>query len=100
MARHEKSTFTGEKILLDGNEYFACHFERCTIMFHGTAPYNTSGCSFVHCRWGFGGPAALVLQFMNDLYKEGGEFRELVEQTFENIRMGRNPGRSVELTKH
>jgi hypothetical protein len=100
MARFDKQVFIGQQIQLDGNEYFDCSFQRCSILMSGLGPFTLHGCSIENCRFGVGDPAAHVLRYMAALYAMGGEAQAMIEQVFNSIRTGeilgaRIPDRSV-----
>jgi hypothetical protein len=86
MAQHEGETFTNETVVLDGNDYLNCTFTNCEIIFNGTASVSLNGISFNDCRWTFGGPAGMTINFMTALYQAG--VTDLIDQTIDNIRRG------------
>jgi len=88
----ERQTFSNATIIIDGNEYLECKFERCKIVYCGVAVVALNGCSFSDCEWSFDGPAARTVQFMSALYASGGGAKELIEQTLRNIRGKPQPG--------
>lgn len=81
--------FQGDKVRADGNAYRNCYFENCVFVFTRAAPVEFTKCSFDGCRFAFAGAAAMTLSLLTDLYAAG--FRELIEQTFDNIRNGQKP---------
>lgn len=83
--RFEDRDFQGEKIQLDGNEFYRCRFSQCTLIYAALQLPLLKSCSFADCTWSYTGAAAKTLQFLSALHRE---FRELVEQTFEDIRKG------------
>ena len=88
----EKSTFSNQEIRLDGEEFVACHFDNCTMLYGGTRQVKLDGCSFNDVKWQFVDASANTLQFMTALYHGAGEGgRKLIEQTFENIKRGTLP---------
>lgn len=84
MAQHEKVTFIDQQVLLDGNGYDGCKFERCELLFSGGTPPTLANSSFIDCSWTFDGPAERTLRLLAAMY--GGGFQELIERTFDNIR--------------
>jgi hypothetical protein len=83
--------FNGQDITLDNNTFTGCTFRNCRVVFRATGPIALSANSFKeNVKWVFDGPAATTIVFLTELYKSGGEGgRQLVENTFENIRRGR-----------
>ena len=79
-------TYEGEQIELDGNTYTDCRFDNCVLIFKGGDLPSLKDNVFSECGWQFDGAAARTLAFMTAMYHGGG--RELIEQTFENVRQG------------
>lgn len=87
MARYEKSTFQGDKVLLDDNEFIDCTFENCELVFAGTGDVSLSGNVFRNVKWSFDGAAGRTLQFLKAMYRGAGSGgRDLVEKTFASVR--------------
>ncbi len=84
MATYEKTPFIDRSIVIDGNEYLGCEFERCEIIFTGASLPKLVGNKFNNCRYTFDGPASRTIQFMSALYSGGAQ--PLIEGTFEVIR--------------
>jgi len=88
---HNNIKYSGEKIYLDGNEYFGCDFQNCELHYSGGA-VNLTGCSFdTTTSFHFDGSASETIHFMRLLYHSG--FKNLIEKTFENIRSNILPTR-------
>ena len=88
MSKHEKVTFSNQRIVLDGNDYNYCHFEGCTMVYGATeGKIGLNGCSFNGCKWEFEGAALRTLRFLSALYQIDG-MKDFIETTFENIRRG------------
>ncbi|HYE95207.1 MAG TPA: hypothetical protein VD962_03290 [Rubricoccaceae bacterium] len=87
-------TFEQQDVVLDFHHFEGCTFRRCRVHYFGYGPVMLVDCAFEACSWGFDGPAAAAVRFMTDLYQMGGGARELIEQTFENIRSGVHPGQN------
>lgn len=82
--RYEKHPFRDQAVLLDGNEFIECTFDRCELVFAGISPVTMHNPKMNGCGWTMTGPAALTINFMSGLYASGAH--ELIEQTFDNIR--------------
>lgn len=80
---------TGEKVRLDGGSFDGISFRGCTFLFGG-APFSLINCDMSDCKWVFDGQAASTLQVLTMLYHNAGG-RELVEKTFDSIRLGAFP---------
>ncbi len=88
--RFDNKSFFHEKIVLDGNEYHGCTFLHCELMYCGGDGVVLHECLFKESNFGFGGPAAKTMKFLEVLYHGLGEPGvRLVEQTFTNIRLGK-----------
>jgi len=91
--KFEKQTFTNQEVCLDDNEFVECQFNNCTMIYGGGSGPKLVGCSFNNIRWSFADAALNTLHFMTGLYHGAGEGgRQLIEQTFENIKRGKHPG--------
>lgn len=88
MNRIEDETFRGETVVLDYTHYVDCQFEECEMVYHGHGALGLVDCEFLDCHWKLSDAAANTLGFMTTLYHHGGGARELIEQTFKNIRKG------------
>lgn len=79
--------FKNEKIRLDGNTFAQCQFENCVMEYGGGPPPRIVKCTFHGCQWSFTEAASNTVAFLQGVYHGMGDGgRQLVEQTFENIR--------------
>ena len=87
MAKVSDSEISGVTQELDGKEFDGCTFHDCTLVYSGGDPPTIRNCNFGNCRWEFRSAADRTIGFMRALYHGMGEGgRQLVEQTFENIK--------------
>src|SRR3990172_11054774 len=86
--KHENIVFENRSVSLDGESFYRCIFRRCLMKFSAIVPVTMLGCEFDNCEWAFDGPASLAMNFLSQLYQEGEGGKNLVENTFENIRKG------------
>ena len=88
MAKFLDSQFSNATQDLDGNEFDRCTFHDSTLVYSGGDPPTIMNCQFSNtCRWEFRGAAERTVGFMRAIYHGAGEGgRQLIEQTFENIR--------------
>jgi len=92
MDTFENHKFENTEVRLDGNRYINCIFKRCLLIYGGMEVVTLEGCGFHECKWSFVDAAARTINFMAGLYHGAGEGgRNLVEDTFTNIRKGRIP---------
>ena len=90
MEYRDRDDLDGKDVLLDGNTFTGCTFRNCRIIFGATAPIHLGVNNFhENVQWAFSDSASDTLQFLSALYHSKGEGgRQIVEQTFENIRRG------------
>jgi hypothetical protein len=77
-------TFADAVVYLDGNSFYRCKFERCTIVINGLIGCTLADPQFIDCKWTVNGPAQNTLGLLSALYKAGA--KDLVEATFAEIR--------------
>jgi hypothetical protein len=87
--KFQTRAFKNQDVQLDSNEYINCKFEDCKMIYGAKGLVTLKGCDFINVRWVFTDAASDTLQFLTHLYHGGG--RQIVEQTFENIRTGTAP---------
>lgn len=87
-------TFKGQSVVIDGKTFKDTTFDSCVLIFRGGGAVHIERCRFLHCEYVFDGAAANTLAMMAALYRGGA--RELIENTFAEIRAGRN----LSITKH
>lgn len=85
MIAHSKN-FRDMTIYLDGATFENCKFERCIFVYSGALPLSLKGNTLIDCEWQFTGAAELALQFLTALHAQGGDARQLVENTIACIR--------------
>jgi hypothetical protein len=79
--------FNNDKIRMDGNTFVDCEFENCVMEYGGGPLPNMIGCGFNGVQWAFTESAASTISFMQAIYHGmGAGGKQLIEQTFENIR--------------
>lgn len=87
--RYENRKFENQVVQLDGNQYIRCTFQGCTLQYGGSEIPTLKDNEFNRCKWEFTDAAERTIKFMIGLYRGAGEGgRELIEQTFKNIRRG------------
>lgn len=88
MAVFSKTTFSGERVVLDHNSYEGCLFRDCKIVYGAKGRVKLDSCTFENCSYVFDGAAQDTLLFLTGLYQID---RRAIEATFENIRLGAQP---------
>ncbi len=86
MADFENAKFTNEAVNLDGNTYESCTFTDCELIIGASAPFIFAENNVSGCRWTLTGAAAMNMNILTELYQQGPEMQQLVEQTFESVR--------------
>lgn len=92
LTRVENRVFRLQVLTLDNQEFVACEFRDCSLIYAG-GPCGLVGNTFVHTNFQFAGAAVATIKFLELLYRNGGGFNELVEATFQAIREGSYTGR-------
>jgi hypothetical protein len=92
---HENKTFENQDVLLDGSSFTSCTFKRCAIIYRGTGKVQLKGNNFTDCQWRFDGEAGATLQYLAFMHAQGGEFRDIVENTFNSIRGQKPKGKTL-----
>lgn len=91
--KFKSTTFKDEKIELDFNVFDNCIFNDCQLIYRGYGPLGLSGCTFNNATWTFEAAAAQTIQFLSGLYNGAGPGgKQLVEKTFDSIRMSKAAG--------
>jgi hypothetical protein len=88
MAKFSNTIISGERVVLDGNDYTQCLFQNCEIVFGARGKVTLDHCTFDSCSFTFDGPAQDTLLFLTGLYGIG---PAVVERTFDSIRSGALP---------
>ena len=71
--RYDNKHLRNRIVLLDGEQFISCKFERCVIQYAGGVMPIMQDCSFGQCRWQLVGAADLVVKFLRILYHDGGD---------------------------
>ena len=53
MAQFTAESFADEVVVVDGQDYHACEFERCTLVYNGGQIPNLTRCRIHDSRWEF-----------------------------------------------
>jgi len=83
---HQDKTFEDERIELSDNIFHRCKFKRCELVFDGHRSPTFEDNQFVDSVFVFAGSAVRTLYFLANIYHAGPGGREVVEQTFDDIR--------------
>ena len=84
--KYERQLFEGGTEVLDGNEYEACEFRNCTLVYNGGKLPELVQCKFYEVRWQFGDAAGRTLDLLGAIYRGGGGGPVNVQRLFEEIK--------------
>ena len=73
-----KEKFSSMKIFLDGGTFVECEFENCDLVFSAMLPVYLDQCTFTRCTYSFEGAARVAIGFLQGLFGNGSEGREIV----------------------
>ncbi|GAB3103187.1 hypothetical protein G8770_20015 [Aestuariicella hydrocarbonica] len=85
---YSERTFDGERVVLHGNFYRDCTFKNCELVYDGDPSPTFHNNQFVDSVFVFTGPALRTLYFLGNMYRAGEGGQEVVEETFNDIKMG------------
>lgn len=60
-------TFENDSVILDGNDFMDCTFDKCELIIRGTDEFGIHRCTFNVCTYNFQGQAGAVLEFLDVL---------------------------------
>ena len=87
--------FEGERIELHGKSFNHCTFKNCHLVYDGDRSPTFSNNTFIETRFIFSGAALRTLYFLGNMYHAGEGGKEVIDQTFEDIRNGDVHGHEV-----
>jgi hypothetical protein len=90
LTKHVNVTFENITIALDGQEFHACTFRNCRLIYSGGTPPVLDTCAFHGFSFIFAAAAGETLNFMRTMYHGG--FQNLVDTTLNSIRKKAHPG--------
>ena len=79
-------SFKDERIELHGKSFHNCTFENCELIFDGDRPPTLKDNHFTDSTFVFTGAATRTLYLLSNIYHAGDGGKEVIEQTFANIR--------------
>jgi hypothetical protein len=86
----EGKQFGVQRVKLDGRAFKRCSFSASELIFEGKMGFNLESNSFESPRFTFSEGAATTLAVLTTMYKDP-SFKPLVEQTLNNIKIGKMP---------
>lgn len=80
MAKYDQEDFVDDTVTLDGNNYVACTFRRCRLVYSGGPLPTLQSPSFHDCQWEFADQAGRVLILLRSLHSARlGPARQAIE---------------------
>src|SRR6266481_5802800 len=86
---YEQTTFENATLVLDDNEFKACDFRNCTLIYRG-GPYLLQQCSWAKGTLQFEDAAHRTLEFLRFLYGLYPDGPSSLESLFDTIRQKRD----------
>ena len=92
---HQGEAFENQRIELSGNRFHNCTFRNCELVYRGEPSPTFQDNEFIDTVFVFADSAIRTLYLLSNLFHAGEGGREVVEQTFEDIRQGAIHGRET-----
>ncbi len=92
---HKDKTFENERVELVGDRFHNCIFTNCELVFDGHRSPTFSDNEFIDSVFVFTEHAVRTLYFLSNIYHAGDGGRQVIEQTFQDVRDGDFHGREV-----
>lgn len=88
-------TFENERIDLHGKVFRDCTFIKCELVYDGDRSPTFSNNKFIDSVFVFTGSAVRTLYFLSNIYHAGEGGREVIDQTFKDIKEGAIHGHEI-----
>ncbi len=88
-------TFENERIELHGKVFRDCTFNNCELVYDGDRSPTFNNNKFIDSVFVFTGSAVRTLYFLGNIYHAGEGGREVIDQTFEDIKDGSIHGHEI-----
>lgn len=92
---HQDKTFKDERIELQGKSFHNCTFENCELVFDGDRPPTFKDNRFVDTVFVFTDAAVRTIYLLSNIYHAGEGGKEVIEQTFKDLRDGNLHGHEI-----
>jgi hypothetical protein len=83
---YTNKTFENERIDLSDSRVHGCTFINCELVYRGEPSPTFQDNEFINSTFVFRDDAIRTLYFLSNIYHAGAGGREIVEQTFEDVR--------------
>lgn len=91
----QNQTYKNDRIELHGKSFHNCTFENCELVFDGDRPPTLKDNHFINTVFVFTGAATRTLYLLSNIFHAGQGGREVIEQTFADIRDHKLHGREI-----
>ncbi len=88
-------TFENERIELHGKAFRDCTFNNCELVYDGDRSPTFNNNKFIDSVFVFTGSAVRTLYFLGNIYHAGEGGREVIDQTFKDIKDGSIHGHEI-----
>lgn len=95
---YRNQTFKKERIELHGKFFNGCTFEECELVFDGDRPPTFKDNRFVDSVFVFTDAATRTLYLLSNMYHAGAGGKEVIENTFADIREHKLRGHEIRTT--
>ena len=79
-------TFSNERIELHGKSFRNCTFNNCELVYDGDRSPTFKDNQFIDTKFVFSGAAVRTLYFLENMYHAGEGGKEVIDNTFANIK--------------
>ena len=92
---YQNETFQDERMELHGKSFQGCTFNNCELVFDGDRPPTLQNNKFVDTVFVFTEQATRTLYLLSNIYHAGDGGKEVIEQTFSDIRDHKMHGHEI-----
>jgi hypothetical protein len=83
---YKDKTFENKRVELSDGRFHGCTFKNCELVYRGEPSPTFLDNEFIDSTFVFRDDAIRTLYFLSNIYHAGEGGREIVEQTFDNVR--------------
>jgi hypothetical protein len=83
--KYQQHTFQNSIEVIDGNEYEACEFRNCRIVYRGGPLPKLNNCHFIDPQFALEEAAGRTVMFLNAMYHASDWGKQYAEATIENL---------------
>jgi len=83
--KYQQHTFQNSIEVIDGNEYEACEFRNCRIVYRGGSLPKLNNCHFIDPQFALEEGAGRTIMFLNAMYHASDWGKQYIEATIESL---------------